>query len=765
MEKTRRKKEEYKAGPQDLNVPAQMFLAFCYASQIGDRTIHTDDLQKYFEKIIQEKIKSRFSNPEIRSYVYKSIFPKLVPALKEYSSKLFTNSIPEFALEKEEAILPTEEEIAEIQHIIRSWKKAKMSNEDREKLNIMTERFLDSCITYVYYYRHRKKLESWINQSEIYDAIIVNAPLGIGKTMAISNALRRYKDKSAIIFMPTKKLCSELSGLLSGEDYYCIEGLTPDNCKYYNVITQQYFELDYGKDDICQFCEDKNSCHLRSQYNEARSHRIVITTHAQYPRFIMIPREWRWGRDRARQERRRDYFILDEDIISSNFMEPMEVSLSELMRDLDIFINNDIDFEYPIKEKLIEFRQKVLEVRKSTMIAPIDKDFSPTEEDSNKWGRIRGEVRRNEKIRIRKLGEHYWWAIKHGCVVRVQEPRDQKQMQKIIYLYKPISYDLRLWDVKRNDKARPIHVFFDAIPIIQSVFHNYFPGSRVKHITANIPSLGRLRIHHVANENLSRTTFKQDKEKRLKTLNYLDMIIEKHGVNANYFVIATKDHEKVVVKHFKDKGIYRKVENKPQIGDNGYLVICHYGNQKGINDAKFCNVGILLGTYFMPIECIITSGLPYIQNILTQDERVEDRVVDTVRAGRVYKDRFRILGELDFWRRAIEHEQGMGRTRHLYHDVDFYVVTRDDIKQYLICRDAEYKIDNGGQKIFSQKKRSDSEEEKARQLAERYNRKQGYFSYQQIADDIGVSVRSVQNYFQNDRRIEQIKRGKYTFRS
>ena len=63
--------------------------------------------------------------------------------------------------------------------------------------------FKNLLATHVYYHTHRKRLSSWIKESRDCDALLVQAPLGLGKTMAISSALMENTKMSAIIFMPT----------------------------------------------------------------------------------------------------------------------------------------------------------------------------------------------------------------------------------------------------------------------------------------------------------------------------------------------------------------------------------------------------------------------------------------------------------------------------------------------------------------------------------------------------------------------------------
>ena len=49
---------------------------------------------------------------------------------------------------------------------------------------------------------------------------------------------------------------------------------------------------------------------------------------------------------------------------------------------------------------------------------------------------------------------------------------------------------------------------------------------------------------------------------------------------------------------------------------------------------------------------------------------------------RYYKDEFDVVEKIVLWKRNTENEQALGRPRFLFHDVDFFVVTKDDMTRY-----------------------------------------------------------------------------------
>jgi hypothetical protein len=652
--------------------------------------------------------------------------------------------------------------------------KGKNQNKQTRKRNEIYKMFKNQLIVYVYYYKYRERLLSWPDRAKNCDILLVQAPLGLGKTFAISSALKENKKKSAIIFMPTTRMCKEIYDYFNDKDVYCIEGINGQNCDNFYAIMERYNLKHFSRKSICDRCDRqmKEGCRLVQQYAEARKKRIIITTHAQYGRFVRVSEDRRWEKNGKSQER--DFFVIDENIVATRFLQPVEVPVAELNRDCNIL--SEGSFKGPILQYIMKLRDKVLALKESSLIAPIDKNFELDNDDRKQWSDlIKRASKENKYIKIRHLVDYYCWAISNGFTVRIRELRSFESMRHVLYLHnqeRPYS------DLEANSKGKtPKHVFFDATEFrADDIFKEYFPAKRIeKLLFDDVKSLGLLRIHHVNNEHLSRTSFLYNtRKKREKTQIYINNIIEKHGKQENYFVITTAAHEKHIVEYFEKQEIYLKSDTQRRRSNNGYLVICHYGNQKGINDARHCRVGILLGTYFKPAEVNIASSLPHIKHLLDRDYKISNEIVQYNSAGRMYKEQFHTpLGEIDEWIRSTEHEQGIGRTRHLYHDiVDFYIVSRDDVSSYPIFKDGEYGHDIEGLNIFRRAKRtSKTPGSKAGSLdhliygaIKKFASKEKSFTTKDIHRMFSkaISIKVIQNFVKNNPdKVKKINRNVY----
>ena len=117
-----------------------------------------------------------------------------------------------------------------------------------------------------------------------------------------------------------------------------------------------------------------------------------------------------------------------------------------------------------------------------------------------------------------------------------------------------------------------------------------------------------------------------------------------------------------------------------------HRVIGHYGNLRGINDAKDCNIVFMLGSYLPSDAVEIAMAIGLIQdklpaNSITETENYFWKWMKT-NSCRVYTKDYKIIQELAEAYRFSEHRQAMARARYLNHDVDFYVLSKDRIKKY-----------------------------------------------------------------------------------
>ena len=85
-----------------------------------------------------------------------------------------------------------------------------------ERKSLFKEIFEKAC-TKTYLEESRKELSTWAKKIEKGKALFVDCPMGVGKTFSIAKVLGLNPNISAIIFMPTIKLCKRLVQALKKE--------------------------------------------------------------------------------------------------------------------------------------------------------------------------------------------------------------------------------------------------------------------------------------------------------------------------------------------------------------------------------------------------------------------------------------------------------------------------------------------------------------------------------------------------------------------
>ena len=147
-------------------------------------------------------------------------------------------------------------------------------------------------------------------------------------------------------------------------------------------------------------------------------------------------------------------------------------------------------------------------------------------------------------------------------------------------------------------------------------------------------------------------------------------------------------------------------------------IITHYGNLRGINEAKSCDIGIMLGSFLPPDAVEIAMALEFIQDKLPKVVLPTENNLWTWRESnsvRTYKDDYAIVDEMAKTYRLSEHRQAIARTRYLFHDVDFYVLSKDPVESYGLpkAETDQFKAD-----IFPpRKKRNDTKCEEVKKAA------------------------------------------------
>jgi hypothetical protein len=188
------------------------------------------------------------------------------------------------------------------------------------------------------------------------------------------------------------------------------------------------------------------------------------------------------------------------------------------------------------------------------------------------------------------------------------------------------------------------------------------------------------------------------------------VIKDTHG-NHKYLFLTTKAIKEAYLDAFL-------TEEYPDLSN----VIMYYGNLKGINDAKDCDVCIMLGSYILSDAVEITMAIEHIQDVFPEGDiaLTEGNLWSWKgsKGQRVYREKYAVIDELTKALRHSEQRQALARTRYLFHDVDFYVVSKDSVQDYdpfLPKAESEQYLST----IFEpRKKRSDSKDEQVRYAIE-----------------------------------------------
>ena len=272
--------------------------------------------------------------------------------------------------------------------------------------------------------------------------------MGVGKTYSIAKVLGNNPNLSAIVFMPTKKLCRRLAQDLKSEilrntpeiknkythvpnmeeseyedadefeaitgwvfrypreyleyEVYYADGIVADKpedniyldrpyqggCIHYDEIVKRYRKNWITKKDICETCLKQNNCRFIRHDTEAPKARIIITTHAQYDRFCW--NEWAsfWVKDGDPEKAvPRDLFIVDEDILFSRCYTPIYLEKSELdefIKNIRKFMNK-FDSGEIINQKIYSMFGQIGACTDTSFIKPIDPNFNISKGIKKSW--------------------------------------------------------------------------------------------------------------------------------------------------------------------------------------------------------------------------------------------------------------------------------------------------------------------------------------------------------------------------------------------
>lgn len=556
----------------------------------------------------------------------------------------------------------------------------------------------------------RKLLCGWVKTiddlKKNQKALLVDAPMGLGKTHSIVEALVDNPDLSAVVFMPTNKLCIEMVtslktkiALKKGYDnwiianqmepfrdedgksqsrinreflqheVYFVDGINKNDCPQYDKILKRYAEK-WMKWDICNKCIKKPRCRFLSHPKKAPLSRIIVTNHFQYDRIYSQPRYHKWlkyGLDREKDSVMRDVFLVDEDIVLSKCYNPFSLEENKIKKFTGTFINHLNEFENTteISDKIYSLLGKISNCDYTAIIPAIDPGFTFSEEIRKRW--TNSFVKRTlfipEILDIKgKVGNHLQLienAIGLGVVV-------EKEYSEKVYFPNPKTYDL---------SKLPPHIFFDGTIIPEKFLKHKLRNVEFEPFPIKLELPCNLNVRQNVNTDLPKKNIPYDQE---KVEDFVRKLVNELGTRHKYFFIATKATRNGYLNEF-----LKNIKNE---NEEFEYVLTHYKNQKGINDAKDCKIGFMLGSYIVPDTVEIAMALEFIQNKIPKKRitKIENKLWKLVgpKKQREYTEKYRVVGEMAEALRWSEQRQGIARTRYIFHDVDFYVLSKDRVDKY-----------------------------------------------------------------------------------
>jgi hypothetical protein len=595
---------------------------------------------------------------------------------------------------------------------VEGWSVSELPDCDKHKL---FKQIFDKACTDTYLNQYRDELSSWIKKIEKGKALFVDCLMGVGKTYSIVKTLGQNPDISAVIFMPTNKLCKQMVQDLKREiirndpnlplkyprviedeeavdendkgisdriglptfeytreflerEVYHADGINEKECPNFLIITKRYRENWIAKRDICQSCEKKTTCRFILHNEKAPLSRIVITTHHQYDLFYNNREMRKWyknGHENKHDALERDFFIVDEDIVLSQCYQPIYLKYKEIQE----FLTTVRDFidQYSgseeTNEKIFKLFGRVGLCKETSLIRPIDPDFRFPDIILKEWNESTQNLLKvfpNISEQPESIGNHLEMiegAIRLGLVVQ-KYPNQHR-----IYFYNRKSYDL---------SNLPPHVFFDGTMINKRFLKKKLRDVELKRVNIPVKPLWNLKVWQNINTDLPIKGIRFD---RKKVEGLLQILLNALGPSHKYLILSSKATRTEYLENF--------LKQTFPLFD---FVMGHYGNLRGINDAKDCDIGIMLGSYLPSDAVEITMALEFIQNILPKKAITPTKdyfwTFKGSKGKRVYTRKYNIINKISEALRYSEQRQAMARARYLFHDVDFYVISKDPVIKY-----------------------------------------------------------------------------------
>jgi len=329
-----------------------------------------------------------------------------------------------------------------------------------------------------------------------------------------------------------------------------------------------------------------------------------------------------------------------------------------------------------IQKKLERLQGKISECEVSSVIPPLDPDFAFPEKVVKHWESsfLKQKIYIPGILNAEGLVGNYLAlleaAINTGVVVEKysihgSEKKPTKSVERI-YIPNTKQYDL---------SELPPHVFFDGTKIDVKFLKTKLLSVEFEDLPVEVKVPSRLRVWQNMNTNLAKSGI--DKESPKVELFIRDLIQEK-GTAGKYFFLstwATRDE-------YLDQLLVKLKDEFPGF----HCVQCHYSYLRGFNEAKDCDIGVMIGSYIPPDAMEVAMALELIKKNLPKIKikPLKGQLWTRERYNKkmVYKKRFKLIEELATNSRQAEQHQGIARTRYLHHDVDFYIISMDSVTNY-----------------------------------------------------------------------------------
>lgn len=602
-------------------------------------------------------------------------------------------------------------------------------------IEILFDRVLQKTCTDIALEPHRQELTSWTSKAKKGTALFVNAIMGLGKTFSIVNALGSDRNKSAIIFMPTRRLCYEMTQRLKqafsdehiheeddlfdrlkeevprdddyadyhyanippgwtpyrfkrqalGNHVYFLDGINDKECPHYTELIKRYQKRWYRRKGICDECVERKTCRFLKHWEKAVSSRIIVTTHQQYDRVYNDPSLCKWEKVLCLDENHqpitrmveRDYFVIDEDLVLSQCYQPISLKPDELRA----FIATIIDVIQKVlpeestglQEKITLFWGRISLCDTTAIIRPIDPNFQFPEEVVEEWEKAfhyQHDILPDTLDWGSMVGNHildFENAMRKGVVVQKYQIRTEAKEKEwyLFHLPNPKKYDL---------SNLPPHVFFDGTMLSDKFLKHKLLNVELEPLPIPVKPLWNMRVWQNSNSDLPRTKL-SSLPLQLQVLNFISYVFSRGKPDSKYLFIGSKGLRKRFLEVYLTSN-YPAVDYK----------IVHYGQVKGLNVANDCNVVVMLGSYLISDAVEIAMALDFIQDAMPTVDviKTEVNVWSWKRDGgrRVYNERFKAVQELAEQYRFSEQRQALGRARYIFHDTDFYIVSKDPVKEF-----------------------------------------------------------------------------------